>query len=108
MTKPKPRTTAEIIADSVTEAQFTRDVIDMAHQFGWLVAHSHDSRTNHWASDKGFPDLCLARDGRVIFAELKRWGAVPRPEQYAWLNAIGDCAYFWTPLDRDEIIRVLA
>jgi hypothetical protein len=105
VTKKKARTTAEIVAASVTEAAFTTQVMELAHALGWLVHHTHDSRTNHWSTDKGLPDIVAARDGRTVMAELKRVGQKPRPEQRAWLEAAG--GYCWTPLDWDDIVLAL-
>ena len=103
--KKPPPTTSEIVAASVTEAAFTTQVMELAHALGWLVHHTHDSRTNHWSTDKGLPDLCLARNGRVVFAELKKVGQKPRPEQRAWLEAAG--GYCWPPLEWDDIVLAL-
>jgi hypothetical protein len=63
--------------------------------------------------DAGFPDLVLARDGRVIFAELKTERGKPSPAQDRWMLEIRgrydtSLCYLWRPSDRPEIQRVLA
>ena len=68
-----------------TEAQFQRTVTEYAALTGWLWYHTHDSRRSH----AGFPDLCLVRGDRLIFAELKSERGRVRLEQEAWLQALG-------------------
>lgn len=106
------------------EADFQANVIQLARMFGWRVAHFRPARTKYgWKTpmqgDPGFPDLVLARDGRVIFAELKSDTGKLSPEQGMWLSAIDPywedtprlpirfAAYVWRPSDIDEIGKVL-
>jgi hypothetical protein len=65
----------------MTEAVLQEAIIECARTLGWLVYHTHDSRH----SAKGFPDLALVRDGRLVFAELKAEGKNPTLDQEAWL-----------------------
>lgn len=68
----------------------------------------------------GFPDLCMVRRGRVIFAELKMEGKEPTDEQQKWLeagllplpdleqaNRVFVKAVCWHPSDWDMIVRIL-
>lgn len=85
-----------------TEKRFMQTVIDLARLRGWLVYHALDSR----GSTPGFPDLVFARDGDVVFAELKVGKNKPTAEQQEWFDAlpanlIG--VYFWRPEDWPEI-----
>ena len=85
-----------------TEKQFMQTVIDLAKLRGWLTYHALDSR----GSAPGFPDLVFARDGDVIFAELKVGDNKPNADQQAWLDALPAVlvgVYFWTPTDWPEI-----
>lgn len=91
-------------------------IIDLAHAFGWRVAHFRPARTDKgWrtpvaADGKGFPDLVLVRD-RVIFVEMKREGESPRPDQIEWLNDLrsaGAEVYVWTIADYYEAARILS
>ena len=74
-----------------------------------------DHQRGRWLTpvqgDVGFPDLVLARQGRLIFAELKREGRKPTPPQQGWLEVLATCAgvevYLWTPADWGEIVRIL-
>ena len=89
-----------------TEKQFQATVVAYAELHGWLVYHPYDSRR----SAQGFPDLTMVRDGRLIFAELKRTEKdKPTDAQKRWLRELGDAcpAYVWRPADWPEIERVL-
>tara|TARA_R110000824_G_scaffold116919_2_gene268669 strand:- start:32 stop:346 length:315 start_codon:yes stop_codon:yes gene_type:complete len=90
------------------EADFQRIVIDMAHLFGWRVAHFRKVQTHgRWitavaADGAGFPDLVMAKLGRVIFAELKTEKGRLSAEQKLWLKALPECVV-WRPSDLDAI-----
>ena len=92
----------------MTEAQFTSAVIELAMYRGWMVTHFRPARTARgWRTPveghKGFPDLCMARAGVVIFAELKIGRAKLRVDQQKWAEALPQM-YVWTPANlRDEI-----
>lgn len=104
------------------ETTFLNDVRELAKKRRWSEYHAHRSDR----STPGFPDLVLARRGRIIFAELKtvtgRWG----DRQREWLAALAgddpsdwhfDRQYTahhgrlvvacWTPLSWDRICEVL-
>ena len=96
----------------ITEQQFMEQVIDLAHLYGFMVAHFRPgmNRRGQWQTavsgdGKGFPDLVLAKDGVVIFAELKADGQQPTPEQWQWINQLG--AYVWHPADFERINEIL-
>jgi hypothetical protein len=73
------------------------------------------NRRGEWRTpiqgDAGFPDIVLARDGRIIFAELKRTGGRPTPQQQMWLETLAQCdgveVYVWNPNDWDRIVEIL-
>lgn len=103
----------------VREADFQKLVIDYARLKGWRVAHFRPAqrRDGAWmtpvaADGAGFPDLCMVRRGRLVFAELKRKGVRKvRDEQAAWLDALdgaGIETYVWNPLDWDRVQELLA
>lgn len=105
-------------AQKLTEAQLQEKVIALAKAKGWLVMHSRPARTEKgWrtpiAGDAGFPDLVLARDGRVLFAELKSESGRLTRQQREWLDALGAGQYaksvhVWRPSDWPEIEGTLA
>jgi VRR-NUC domain-containing protein len=68
-----------------TERQFERAIVEYAQLNGWMTWHAYDSRR----STPGWPDLAMARGGRLVLAELKtEKGRVSRDQQ-AWLDALG-------------------
>jgi len=96
-------------------------VEDRAARSGWRYYHTRRST----GSVAGFPDLCLVRGPRLIFAELKT--DHPRSQlsaaQRDWLDDLDVVAggrrrrkngypvpetYVWRPRDRDLITAVLA
>jgi len=96
----------------IFEADLQRAVIDYAHMTGWRVAHFRAAQTGgRWttpvsADGAGFPDLVMARRGRVVIAELKADKGRLRPEQTEWLAELGpDIAgdrlrvFVWRPSD---------
>ena len=94
------------------ESEFQRIVIDMAHLFGWQVAHFRPAQTaKGWrtavaADGKGFPDLVIARERQVIFAELKTKTGRLSEAQCRWLDVLPN-AVVWRPADLDEIEQSL-
>jgi hypothetical protein len=105
----------------LTEEAWQHQVIDLAKLFKWHVHHARPARTEQgWRTpiqgDKGFPDLVLARNGRVIFAELKTDSPRSRlrPEQEAWARALTPTAgepthehHVWRPADRRHVEEAL-
>ncbi len=92
---------------SVTEAQFLRQVIDLASILGWSNYHPWLSRF----SPRGFPDLVLVRPPRLIFAELKSETGKVTADQERWLELLRGCgvpAVGWRPSDLDAIAKDLA
>jgi len=101
----------------ISEADFTKQVIDLAHAHHWRVAHFRPAmnkkgewRTAVQGDGAGFPDLILARArtvGRVvIFAELKTETGNMTDSQIMWYTLLPNC-YLWRPSDYDEIERIL-
>lgn len=71
----EPRTEA---GRRLAEADWMRQVMEFAQLMGWETFHPRPARTlDGWRTPgsgsmaKGWPDLVLVRDGRLIFAELK-------------------------------------
>lgn len=91
----------------LTEKVFTQMVIDLVHYLGWMAYHTHDSRH----SEPGFPDLCMVKDGRIVFAELKTETGKSTPHQEHWLKELSKCnaeVYLWRPSDWEDIAATLA
>ena len=85
-----------------TEADFQSAIIKLAHATGWLVHHTRCVRTPRGyqtpvQGDVGFPDLVLAKGGRVVLAELKTDKGKTSAAQREWIEASG--AELWRPSD---------
>lgn len=90
-----------------TESEFLSLVVSFAQLHGWRVFHQRPGMTtggryvSHVQGDgKGWPDLCLVRAGRLVFAELKVRGNRTTAEQDEWLSALRTTpaeVYEWTP-----------
>jgi Holliday junction resolvase len=102
----------------MSERDFERQVLELAKLTGWRAAHFRPAKTSKgWRTPvsgdgEGFPDLVLVRPPVVLFAELKsEGGGKLRPEQAAWLEALGRCgrveAYLWRPSSWPEIEKTL-
>jgi len=93
---------------AVTEADLREQIRDLCKLFGWKMYFSWTSIH----SPRGFPDLVLVNpeQKRVIFAELKREGKNPTPQQEEWLAALAACnqeVYVWRPGDIEKIANIL-
>ena len=103
-------------AKPYTEADFTRDVLHLAHLYGWRTAHFLPgmNRRGKWQTavqgdGKGFLDLVLIRE-RIIWAELKSENGKVTPEQKDWIKSLtsaGQEVYVWKPSEWHEIESVL-
>lgn len=104
----------------MTEREFQREVIRYARSRGWMVAHFGNSvkivrqgstyKTIPDPDAAGFPDLVMARRGRLVFAELKAKGKKPTEKQRAWLDVLESPnheVYVWQPDAMVEIERIL-
>jgi hypothetical protein len=87
----------------VTEAELQACVIDLAHVYGWKVAHFRPAQTSKgWrtpvgADGKGFPDLVMAKLNHLIIVELKSDRGKLTDAQQEWIYALD--ATVWTPAD---------
>jgi len=117
----KPRKPVDPLS-LISEKDWTKTVIDLAHAYKWRVAHFRAAMTKHgWrtpvqADGAGFPDLVLVRGDRVIFAELKTEKGRLTRQQYDWRIALCSVAHgreanvqvhVWRPSDFDEVQGIL-
>lgn len=100
----------------ISERDFAKQVIDLAHLYGWKIAHFRPAMTKHgWrtpvqADGKGFFDLVMVRKYRLIFAELKSEKGKMSYEQIEWAHALRDSCgevYDWRPSQFEAIQRIL-
>ncbi|MGW4525156.1 VRR-NUC domain-containing protein [Amycolatopsis sp. NPDC004378] len=88
----------------LSEEELQQRVLQTARLYGWRAAHFRPAQTaKGWrtpmSGDPGFPDLVLARDGVVLFAELKSRRGRTTPDQDLWLDQLGDHSVLWRPAD---------
>jgi hypothetical protein len=81
----------------VTENELKQAVLKVAYQNGWAVYHV-PQRTIHNGGGRGYPDLTCARDGEVLWIELKQEGKTLEKEQADWFLAL-PAAHKITPHD---------
>ncbi len=91
----------------ITEAQFLRQVEQLAKLRGWRTFHTRPAMTakGRWltavsGSGVGFPDLLLVRGEVLLFVELKVGKNKPTADQLEWLDALqgaGVRAEVWRP-----------
>lgn len=91
----------------LSEADWQAQVVALAKLYRWHVHHDRPAmnQRGQWSTpiqgDPGFPDLVLARRGRVLFVELKTDRGRLTGQQQAWheqLQGTVEC-YLWRPRD---------
>ena len=106
----------------ISESDFLNTIIEYAQLRGWLCAHFRSVKVQRQdgsvyyqtpvqAEGKGYPDLCLVRGDRLVFAEVKAISGRVSQEQKEWLEALthtGKCeVYVWQPNDWDKVEDIL-
>ena len=92
---------------AMTEKALQEAILKFARQRHWLCFHTYDSRR----SAPGFPDLCMVRKKRLIFAELKSEKGKLTKDQALWRETLinaGQPCYLWRPDDLEIVFKVLA
>lgn len=114
--RPAPGTPERQFCDAMSEDDLQDRVMAVALQGSWHRYHPKPAtvrqrgrvvRITHQDGEPGFPDLVLARDGVVLFIELKTEDNSPEPHQRVWLEHLGHRAYVVRPRDLPELRRVL-
>ena len=95
------------IARAMSEDELLDVITEAATFLGWRWHHVRRSDRAVQQGHSGFPDLVLARRGRVLFVELKREVGELTGDQVAWIEAIGDQAMVARPVDLDLILSML-
>jgi hypothetical protein len=102
---------ARINKPNHTKAKFTMRVIGLAKLRGWKVTHFLEQ-----TADKGWFNLVLVKDGRMILAELKSAKGALSEEQVEWICWMNDVCknchpyvrmFVWRPSDWKIIEEVL-
>lgn len=101
---------AELLAQ-VSERTWQAVVVAEAKRRGWKVYSIHDSRTQEWGTDPGFPDLLMVRGERMLVVELKAQHGRLKPSQTAWRIALEGvpCVewYAFKPADEARVFELL-
>jgi hypothetical protein len=96
---------------TVSETTWREQVITWLKRAKWRVYAIHDSRTQEWDTDAGWPDICAVRGNRFLAIELKAKTGRLRPSQTAWRIALEGvpCVewYSWRPSDEARVLEVL-
>ena len=104
--KRQPKSAAQVMNESQSEAQFQENVRQAALTLGWKF--KHDWRSEH--SVEGWPDCFLLRGNRSLVLELKKEGEDPTPAQREWLAAFNDAhieAWVVRPSDFEWLLEKL-
>ncbi len=97
----------------MTEADFQRAIVDLAHQCGWQAVHVRPAitSTGQWVtptSTSGWPDLVLWKPGKFILREIKTDKTKLESHQRELLRSLlaaGIDASVWRPADWDNEIK---
>lgn len=93
------------LAEAMLEDDLSKSVLDLCVVLGISAYHprpAYNARgrvLTPLQGDAGYPDWTLAYRGAVIWRELKKQRARPRPEQEVWLAQLGQAARIWRPSD---------
>jgi hypothetical protein len=101
----------------LSEADWQIQVIELAQLYRWRIHHCRPAQNSRGQystpiqGDPGFPDLVLARGGRVLFIECKTNSGVLTGDQQAWRDHLlgGGAEWFcWRPRHWPEVQETLA
>ncbi len=92
----------------MTEAELKQAVLRIARLNGWMYHYAAQNRIVRPQKDfVGFPDIVLARDGQVLFMELKQDDGAQSPGQVAWQGHL-PAYHVIRPRDLDRVMELLA
>jgi hypothetical protein len=91
----------------MTENDLQQAILEAATYLGWRVHHVRRSDLAIQQGHSGFPDVVCARNGRVLYFELKSATGRLSPDQSAWLTDLGPDAMVVFPDDLDTVLRLL-
>jgi hypothetical protein len=96
------------MARAMTEDELLLAITEAASLLGWRWHHFRRSDRGIQMGMAGFPDLVLAKAGRVIFLELKAANGHLTTDQRLWLEELGPAlaGAVW-PQDLDRILDLL-
>lgn len=77
------------MARPMTEQELLTAITEAATLYGWRWHHIRRSDKAVQQGHAGFPDLVLAREGKVLFLELKAAKGVVSDDQWQWVHHLG-------------------
>jgi hypothetical protein len=83
--------------NALSERELKTLVLELARRMGWIVYHVPMANMRN-GGGSGYPDLTLARDGEVLWMELKVAAGILSREQGIWLEAL-PYAHIIRPID---------
>lgn len=101
----KRLTAQQVLARAMSEEDLQRHITGQCDQLGIWLMHPKRSfvRQNRMITSiigkQGYPDLTMAFEGRVLFAELKAHGRNLSKPQIDWRRHLGDYWRLWYPID---------
>ncbi len=90
----------------ITEKDFECQIKELAVLYHWKYYHTWTSIH----SPRGFVDVVMAREERLIFAELKSEQGKVTTYQQEWIEALketGAEVYLWRPSDFNSIVSIM-
>lgn len=100
-----------VMRDEMTEAQLRDEVVKLAHARAWRVFSMPIAKSRRPVKDaSGYPDLTLARMGRVLWIELKQERGLLSQDQMRWLQELSPLCEVIRPSDlgTDRLRMLLA
>ena len=97
----------------ISERDFAKQLQELFKKLGWKYYHVLEQRKYAKRTSSGFPDYVLAKNGRVIFAEIKGSTGKVTDAQWEWIKLLSENTgievYIWRPDDFEtEIAEVLS
>jgi hypothetical protein len=84
----RPLNARAAMARAMTEDELLSAITEAATFLGWRWMHVRRSDLAIIQGHVGFPDVVLAKSGRILFLELKRQDGQTTPAQDEWIAAL--------------------
>lgn len=97
------------MARAMTEDELLTGLLEGALLLGWRCHHVRNSKAGITQGTRGLPDLVMAKDGRVVFIELKDERGQLTEDQWEWMLSIEPGGgHYLDPGAHDTLGRVTA
>ncbi len=109
-------TARDVLSKAMNEEELLTAITEALTYRGWRWVHYRRSDKAQMMGHSGFPDVCAARGGRILFLELKSESGRQSVDQHEWETALAlafpqaspDHAFFLVrPSDLDFILGIL-